>query len=80
MTTAVVLAILLAFAVLRRVIEPACPACSAKAWGDGPGPLSCARCGWSSGPASEVEASQYEIPLTGDGRLGAALRAPSGSA
>ena len=34
--------------VARRIVEPACPACSAKNWKDEPQRLECASCGWAS--------------------------------
>lgn len=63
MVTVVVLSILIVFAALRRLIEPSCPACSAKTWGEGSGALNCASCGWTNAVAEESEQSQYEMSL-----------------
>lgn len=63
MVPVIVLSILIAFAALRRLIEPSCPACSAKSWGEGSGSLNCARCGWTNAAAPEAEKSQYEMSL-----------------
>lgn len=63
MVTVAVLSILIAFAALRRLIEPSCPACSAKTWGEGSRSLNCASCGWTSAAGDEPEQSQYEMSL-----------------
>lgn len=64
MIVSVILSILVGLAVLRRAIEPACPACSSKRWGDGSDPMSCAQCGWSAARAGAGDAgSQYEMSL-----------------
>lgn len=64
MIASVILSIVVGLAVLRRAIEPACPACSSKHWGDGSDPLSCEQCGWSATRAGNGEAaSQYEMSL-----------------
>lgn len=65
MVTIVVFSIIVVFALLRRVIEPACPACSAKAWRPSAGPLNCEKCGWSN--AADAEQSQYEMSLADAG-------------
>jgi len=67
MLIALALTLLIVLSVLRRILEPACPGCSAKSWSDHPVHLTCTRCGWSSvptgAPAAAVEAvpGQYEI-------------------
>lgn len=65
MVTIVVFSIIVVFALLRRVIEPACPSCSAKAWRASAGPLNCEKCGWSN--AADAEQSQYEMSLADAG-------------
>lgn len=57
------ISILIVFAALRRLIEPSCPACSAKSWGEGPGALNCAKCGWTNALEAAAEKSQYEMSL-----------------
>ena len=53
--------------VAARLVEPACPACSAKSWTDHPPRLECTRCGWSNVATVTVSAeprpAQYEITL-----------------
>lgn len=65
MVASVLLTVLIGLAVLRRAIEPACPACASKRWGEAaPGTLSCGGCGWTSGASERPgAASQYEMPL-----------------
>ncbi|MBA4159873.1 MAG: hypothetical protein H0X65_20755 [Gemmatimonadetes bacterium] len=43
----IVLALISAALRLRRRIEPACPACAARAWKDTPVTLACGNCGWA---------------------------------
>lgn len=69
MVTIVVFSIIVVFALLRRAIDPACPACSAKAWRPAAGPLNCEKCGWSN--AADAEEPQYEMSLS---EAGAAAR------
>lgn len=76
MFIALTLTLLLVLTVLRHILEPACPSCTAKSWTDDPKFLCCAECGWSNavtvpGAHSELasaqlapaqySSSQYEI-------------------
>lgn len=45
---AVALTLIGGLTVARRLVEPACPACSAKHWKDEFGRLECSDCGWAS--------------------------------
>lgn len=65
MVGSVIFTLLIGLAVLRRAIEPACPACASKRWGEGTADtLSCTGCGWTSGSSADTDAaSQYEMPL-----------------
>lgn len=65
MVGSVIFSVLVGLAVLRRAIEPACPGCASKRWGDGAADtLSCTRCGWTMGGSGAADAtSQYEMPL-----------------
>jgi hypothetical protein len=55
----VVLALVVPFVVVRRLLEPACPGCSAKSWASQPSTaIRCTRCGWSGGASAP---SQYEM-------------------
>ena len=68
---ALTLTLLLVLTVLRHLLEPACPSCTAKSWTSDPRHLHCAQCGWSNVaavPAAQPElaaaqyaGSQYEI-------------------
>lgn len=48
MFIALALTLLLVLSVLRHILEPSCPSCTAKRWSSQPGILSCTECGWSS--------------------------------
>jgi hypothetical protein len=45
---ALTLTLMAALSVARRLVEPACPSCTAKSWNDQPAVLQCTRCGWSN--------------------------------
>jgi hypothetical protein len=63
----VVLALVVPFVFVRRLLEPACPGCSAKSWASQtPTVICCTRCGWSSsapapGPPAQPARAQYEM-------------------
>lgn len=73
MFIALTLTLLLVLTVLRHILEPACPSCTAKSWTSDPKHLCCAECGWSNvatlpAPVAQTElaaaqyaGSQYEI-------------------
>ena len=64
---ALLMSLMLALGLLRRVVEPACPSCEAKSWIPSPNALHCAHCGWSNAaaPAAKAEVPQYELVLNG---------------
>lgn len=70
MILALALTLLLVLSYTRRVLEPACPGCSAKAWTEHSTALECRQCGWSNGaaavagvtlPVVEAAPNQYEL-------------------
>jgi hypothetical protein len=62
MLIALALTLLLVLTVLRRLLEPACPACSRKDWSSHPTQLHCQHCGWSNVVTVPVAAPVVEAP------------------
>ena len=56
--SAVVLSLSTAAIGIRRMIEPACPQCSARDWEHLPSRLTCCGCGWAAQPSSPIAAGR----------------------
>lgn len=64
MIVGILLTLLLSLSMLRRLVEPSCPCCSAKRWAPNAAALYCEQCGWSNvAPATGEATPQYEMVL-----------------